>query len=87
MKLRIARKIDPGTWDRRARAQRHKRTWWSVYTDDQLRRAARRLRRAWRACCPLQPGGMIAVNEDFFAANRVESRLARQRALRRVTKR
>lgn len=83
MKLRIARKMDPGSWQRLERAARDKRAWRAVYTDDQLRRAERRLERSWRTACPPAADGSRAVSPDFFAANRVQSRRIRQAALRR----
>ncbi len=71
MKLRIAR-VRPD-----------KRKWWAVYTDDQLRRAVVRLRRSWIRCSPVVDGYRNVEGTDYFAMNRVESRLVRQRALRR----
>lgn len=82
MKLRIARKMDTGDWKRRARGIVDKRPWWSVYTDEQLRRAERRLRRSHRTRCPVI-AGVQAVHPDYFAANRVHARHVQQRALRR----
>lgn len=83
MKLRIARKMDTGDWKRRARVRSDKRKWWAVYTDDQLRRAVVRLRRSWIRCSPVINGYRNVEGTDYFAMNRVESRLVRQRALRR----
>lgn len=83
MKLRIARKMDTGDWKRRARVRPDKRKWWAVYTDDQLRRAVVRLRRSWIRCSPVINGYRNVEGTDYFAMNRVESRLVRQRALRR----
>jgi hypothetical protein len=84
VKLRIARKMDLGSWKQWARADRDKRVWWTVYTEEQLRRAELRLRKSWQTRCPVRPDGSRSVSPDFFAANRIESRLARQRAIRRV---
>lgn len=84
MKLRIARKIDPGGWQRRARRGKDKRTWWTVHTDETLRRAVARLRTSWRRLCPLEADGGRRVSEDFFASNRVESILIRQRTIREL---
>jgi hypothetical protein len=84
MRLRVARKMDRGYWKRRAVDDKDKRTWWRVYTDDQLRRAEIRLRRSWGTRCPVEPDGERALTLDWFAANRVQSRRARQRALRKI---
>jgi hypothetical protein len=90
MKLRIARKMDIGNWKRRKHDDRDKRSWWQVYTDDQLRRAMDRLRRSWHTRCPpihIEEGKSVrALVPDFFALNRVESRLVRQRAIRQAIK-
>lgn len=84
MKLRIARKMDTGGVGSRRLAHGDKRQWWTVYTDDQLRRAEVRLRQSWsRRNPPVGEDRRRNVSPDWFAANRVESRLARQRALRR----
>lgn len=86
MKLRIARKMDRGWWKRRAIDDRDKRPWHSVYTDDQLARAERRLRKSWhthRVVTVNEEGQRVStVTLDWFAANRVNSRRIRQRALR-----
>lgn len=92
MKLRIARKMDTGGWKQRRRKDREfrKRVWWHVYTDEQLTRAERRLRKSWttRRVASFDDEGrkMWTLVPDWFAANRVESRLIRQRALRRMGK-
>jgi hypothetical protein len=78
--------MDTGDWRRvkrnESRSPDH-RPWWAIYSDDQLLRAERRLAKAWRTRCPLQPDGSRAVNADYFASNRVQSRRQRQAALRR----
>ncbi|HET9063764.1 MAG TPA: hypothetical protein VFO62_10785 [Candidatus Binatia bacterium] len=81
MRLRIARKMDP----RRARDIIGPRPWFGIYTDEQLQRAERRLRRSHHTRCPVIDGWR-AVHPDFFAANRVHARHIQQRALRRVRK-
>lgn len=83
MRLRIARKMDTGSWQQRLRGGKDKRKWWSVYSDDQLQRAVARLRRSWMRCSPVINGYRNVQGTDYFAMNRVESRLIRQRALRR----
>lgn len=83
MKLRIARKMDTGSWRQRPHRDKDKREWWTVYSDDQLRRAMVRLGRSWRRHSPVIDGRRNVEGTDFFAMNRVESRLVRQRALRR----
>jgi hypothetical protein len=75
--------MDLGSAGRRARAPIDRRPWWSVYTDEQLQRAERRLLKSWRTRCPAKPDGSRLVSPDFFAANRVQSRHVRQRALLR----
>jgi hypothetical protein len=82
MKLRIARKMDTGGVGSRRLRKRQKRTWWLVYTHDQLERAERRLRHSWTT--HRRPGaepGTLTLTPDWFAANRVQSRRARQRAV------
>jgi hypothetical protein len=79
VKLRIARKMDP----RSARRAGDKRPWSNVYTDEQLQRAERRLRKSHRTRCPVIDGKFRAVSPDYFAANRVNARHIQQRALRR----
>ncbi len=83
MKLRIARKMDTGDWKRLRRGVHDKRRWWTVYSNDQLLRAERRLRRSWSTRCPVQADGRRNLTPDWFAANRVESRRVRQAVLRR----
>lgn len=80
MRLRIARKMDTGSWSSRRKPD--KRKWWTVYSDGQLRIAVRRLRRSWSRCSPVVDGHRNVEGTDFFAMNRVESRLIRQRAIR-----
>lgn len=87
MRLRIARKMDRGWWKRRAIDDRDKRPWYAVYTDEQLDRAERRLRKSWHT------HRVVTVNEDgqrsstitldWYAANRVRTRRIRQGVLRR----
>jgi hypothetical protein len=84
MKLRIARKMDRGFWKRRALEDKDKRVWWQVYTEDQLLRAERRLRKSWRTHCPLQVRDGVSfrwLTEDFYRANRVMSRRTRQHVI------
>jgi hypothetical protein len=86
VKLRIARKMDMGYWKRRKRDDRRnaKRPWWSVYSDDQLKRAHARLRKSWLHRSPPAVDGMRNVRgTDYFAMYRVESRMIRQRTLKR----
>jgi hypothetical protein len=65
--------------------RRDTRTWWQVYSVDQLRRAERRLRRSWRAHRETSTGSdgrkLWSLIPDWFAANRVASRRARQAAI------
>lgn len=84
MKLRIARKMDRGGVHRRAHDAKDKRPWWSVYTDEQLQRAQRRLERSWRTANPLHPDGGRKTGPDFFAANRVHARRIRQGVIGRL---
>lgn len=90
MRLRIARKMDRGFWKRRAIDDKDKRTWWAVYRDDQLERALRRLRKSWtsRRTKGYTSDGKLwwSLTDDWFRGNRVESRLIRQRTIRRLHK-
>lgn len=81
MKLRIARKMDTGSWKQRDRKDKDKRTWWKVYTNDQLQQAMYRLRRSWSRRNPVIDGWRNVEGTDFFAMNRVESRLIRQKII------
>jgi hypothetical protein len=83
VRLRIARKMDTGSWKRKRR-DHDKRVWWQVYTDEQLQRAKCRLQKSWLRRSPVVDGMRNVEGTDFFAMNRVESRLIRQRALRRL---
>ena len=90
MNLRIARKMDMGAHQRRKRDDRDfaKRTWWKVYSLDQLKRAERRLHRSWIRMCPVRHDdegkGYRLLTPDYFAENRVNSRRIRQRTLRQL---
>lgn len=84
VKLRIARKMDQTPRHIAPNRRRDKRTWYLVYNDDQLRRAKKRLSRSWRTRSPIEIDGTRSVGPDFFAYNRVESRLIRQTTIAKM---
>lgn len=88
MRLRVARKIDRGSWKRRKRDNRDKRVWWATYTDEQLCAAIRRLRRSWvthrKSSVDSSGRRSWSLVPDWFASNRIESRLIRQVTIRNM---
>lgn len=87
MKLRIARKMDQRPPHAYPNKRRDDRVWWQVYNVEQLKRAEKRLRKAWstHTLRGVDTDGKSwrKTNPDYFAAYRVLSRRERQAALRR----